>query len=1049
MHRLLLKSLLCSLLVFSCCSCIGMNLAAEEIDNASARAFNAAAALQNAGLHARAATKWTEFISQFPNDQRIGQANYFLAVCALRDKRFNDAVQMFQNVVSRWPDIQQADKAQYNLAMARYELAAQTKNMDAFRQSANDFQQVGAKYPNSDFVDDAAYYQSDCLFNAGNVTEAITAYQNLIAKYPSSPRAARAYYDLGIAQQELGKSDDAVKTFQTFLAKPEYTTHELSAEIRLRGAICLYEQTRFDEAAKLLVDNSDWFANSDYRIDAIKLAGQCYFMAEKPMDAVRVLTPIASIDAPQKIEVVAEAAYWLGRSQLKLNQPDQALSTLDAAIGRFKNTTFVISLQFARIDAMYEIPARRAETPALYEGFAREHPTHALAPQAAYMAAFSAFGQQQYRKARELAETYLGNPANQPTIVVPDMKYIAAEAYLLEAVDKNTQQQAEARTKAESLYRDLVAKNPEHARASRSHLRIGWCLFSSDGPQEAIQYLRGTLNKFEAKEQLPEAQWLIGRSHAQLNQHREAINSFNAAITANDQWGQLDEVLLAAGGSYRALGELDPATEQLKRLVNSKPDSALRPQALFELGEISRQRDQMDQAIEWFKQVADRYAASEFGGPAIHALAAAHLSKQQYGQAREWTNRLIDGAFSDTLKRRGRYLRGLSFQFENSFAKAIDDLVFYRQNPVNDAEATNASYVLVNCYISEHQYQSAQSELNTLLAAKPDYPNADLAYYELGHSLRKAENKASDAADAFRWIVEHRPDSKLAAESWFRIAQYQSELASQANQNQKVAAYSTAETAVNKGLEKRPVGDLCENMLYLLGDLQFQQQKFTAAAETFKKLIDEFKTGRYLGPATFLAAQSHFQLQQFDVAMPLFSRISETPFPDTTDEKILSYRSQALYQAGECAAKLTRWQESQTYFQRILEQFPKFPQSAEAQYGIAYALQQQGQLDRAIEVYNQVTKSTETETAAKSRFMIGEIKFGQKQYEDAIEHFLTVTVGYPYESWQALARFEAARCFMELGDKTNATNLLRELLEKNANHPRIADAKKMLDDLSK
>ena len=111
--------------------------------------------------------------------------------------------------------------------------------------------------------------------------------------------------------------------------------------------------------------------------------------------------------------------------------------------------------------------------------------------------------------------------------------------------------------------------------------------------------------------------------------------------------------------------------EQLRRLVNSKPDSLLRPQALYELGENARQRDQPDQAIEWFKQVAERYATSEFGGPAIHGLAAVYFVKQQFGEARQWASRLIDGAFNDTLKQRGRYLRGIAYQSENSFAKAI------------------------------------------------------------------------------------------------------------------------------------------------------------------------------------------------------------------------------------------------------------------------------------------------------------------------------------------------------------------------------------------
>jgi TolA-binding protein len=132
-----------------------------------------------------------------------------------------------------------------------------------------------------------------------------------------------------------------------------------------------------------------------------------------------------------------------------------------------------------------------------------------------------------------------------------------------------------------------------------------------------------------------------------------------------------------------------------------------------------------------------------------------------------------------------------------------------------------------------------------------------------------------------------------------------------------------------------------------------------------------------------------------------------------------------------------------------VDQYRTFPKLAETRYGVAFAVQQQGELDSALEIYEQVTQQTETETAAKARFMIGEIEFGRKKFENAIEHFLLVTVGYPYESWQALARLETARCFVELGDKERAVRTLREMIEKHPQHTRAIDAKKMLEDLTK
>ena len=1058
------------------CFFITLSLHAEEIENASARAFNAAAALQNAGLHSRASEKWAEFIAQYPNDMRIGRAHYFLGVCSLHEKKFNEAAATFQTVLSRWPSLTEADKAQYNLAMSRYELAATAKNVDGFRQAAKDFELVAGKYPSSELADDAFYFQGDSLYHAGDLPSAVTAYQNLLAQHPNSTQAARAYYDLGLTQQTLGELASAAKSYQMFLDKPEYATHELAHEIRLRLGICLqttgeldkaaeqfsrvsqvaefelapfaslqlgrikHQQDKFEEAANLLKEFPTKYPKSEYLAEALKTAGYCYYLADKPQEAVGLLTPIANSNDPP----AAEATLWLGRAQLKLKQPDQSLQTLELGIGRFSTSPFFTYLQFARIDSLFELPNRLAETPVLYEAFLREHPEHPHAPQAAYMAAFSSFGQRLYPKAREISEAYLAKPEHSTTTISPDMRFIAAESYLLEMPEN-----AEAIRKAESLYRDLVSKHPEHSRAARAWLRIGWCLQATNKHQEAIDSLRGALPKLEPLQQVPEAQLLIGISHGKLAQHREALAAFNAAIAANANWPRLDEVLLAAAESHRMLNELAPSVAMYRRLVDTQAKSSRRPTAMYALGELAQQQAQLDEAIQWFQQLASQYADSDLAGPSIHTIAALQITKQQFPQARDTASRLVDGKYSDELRRRGRYLRGIAFHGENNFTRAVEDLATYRQNPVIQEETINAGYVIVMCQISLKQLDAAQGTLAELLKLKPDFARADRAYYELAHALRGPENKIAAASVAFQWIADNRPDSDLAAESWFRVAQYQAEIARQTSTEQKIAAFNQAETAVQKGLVKASEPSLRENMQYLLGDLQFQQQRFADAAATLSKQLADYPNGKYTGTTTFILAQARYELQQFDQALPLFNKASEVAFADLTEEQIKTYRSQSLYRAGVCATNLKLWPESQASFQKLINQDPQFTQRAEAKYGIAFALQQQNQLEPAIETYNQVTKETETETAAKARFMIGEIEFGRKQYQNAIEQFLLVTVGYPYESWQALARFETARCFLELGDKVRATKTLHELIEKHANHARSGDAQKMLTDLNK
>jgi cellulose synthase operon protein C len=1048
---------------------------AQEIENIPARAFNVAAALQNAGLHERAAQKWVEFIAKHPSDSRIDRAHYFLGVCQLHEKKFTEAIATFQQVLQRWPNFADADKVQYNLAMSRFELASADKHLDGLRQASKDFEVVRARFPQSDLADDAVYFQGECLFNVDDLAAAIIAYQTLISHYAASPYASRAYYDLGVAQQTLNDNAAALKTYQAFLNKPEHATHELASEIRLRSAVCLqatgdlnqaaeqfatvakipdfaladyaalqfglikHDQAKYAEAATFLREFSTKYPQSEYLGEALKLAGHSYLLADQSQPAIDLLTPLANSNDAQG----PEAAYWLARAHLKQSHPDQALQVCEQAIARFASSSFLPYLKFARIDSIFVIPSRKTEAPDLYENFLKEHASHALAPQAAYMASLGAFNLQRYAKSREIAEAYLSKPADDETIT-GDLRFILSESVLLEKADDPN-----ACARAEALYREFIAKHPEHEKAAKARLRIGWCLQTAKKHPETIQWLTSELSKLDPKQQLPEAQLLIGRSQQAMTKHREAITAFNAGIAANESWERIDELIMAVADSHQSVEEVAPAITQYRKLIDSFPKSKLRPQAYYSLGEIAKQQSKADEALQWFQQLVTQYNDSNLCDSAMHAIASLYYSKGQYPQSREWATRVIDGKSSDELKQRARYVRGLALQGEAQFAGAIDDLNKYLQAPAEAEESANAAYAVCLCHLPLKQFDQAQAKLNELLVKNPNFARADRAHYELGHALRAQEGRTADAAAAFQWIITKRSDSPLASESALRVAQYQIDIAKNADEAQRDSGVKQAESTLVAGLTKANDPLLRENMQYVLGDLQFQQAHFADSASTLSKHLADYPNGKFKGPVTFLLAQNRYHLQQYDQAMPLFAAMQTVAFVDLEDSQVKSYRAQSLFRAGECAANLKRWPDSEAFYKKLVQEHPSFTQLADAQYGIACSLQQQNRLDEAITAYVLVTEKTETETAAKARFMIGEIEFARKKFADAIEHFLVVTVGYPYEAWQALARFETARCFHELGNKAQATSTLRELIEKHPDHVRIQDAKKMLSDWEK
>ena len=97
---------------------------------------------------------------------------------------------------------------------------------------------------------------------------------------------------------------------------------------------------------------------------------------------------------------------------------------------------------------------------------------------------------------------------------------------------------------------------------------------------------------------------------------------------------------------------------------------------------------------------------------------------------------------------------------------------------------------------------------------------------------------------------------------------------------------------------------------------------------------------------------------------------------------------------------------------------------------------------------DQITAESQSETAAKAFFLLGEIAVAKRDFDTAIEHFLDAgNLGYAH--WQGLAQYETARCLKELDQTPQAVSELETMLKQHADHPRAEDAKRLLTEWKK
>ena len=1052
---------------------------AQEVspeEAAAIREYRVAIAFQKKKLFAQAAVRWTDFLRKHSKDKRIPSAHLNLGVCQFGDRKFPEAAAVFRDVLAKYGGFEQRDHAQFNLGMCHYNTSlalqdtadaakseAEQKTAQAaaaaeYRKAAVEFDKLIKGFAQSAQLVDALFYQAECLSLAGDLTAAVPVYDRIVKQHAQAPQAVDAYYGLGIAYAELAQHENAAKTFDEFVKK--FPKDERLDECRLRHgaaltglerhadaeklyqqvqsvatspyaeyalyqlALCVQAQDRLPQAADQFESLPKRFPKGSYVGAALLSGGKCRFRAEQfPQAAADFTQVIARKDAGAD-----EAAWLLGRSLIRQAKPVDAVRALDQGIAANPQSTFLPDMRFSRLEGLAAQPEPRKTAPAQFVAFAQQNADHPRAADAMYRAGFIALELADYPNARTYSESFLANAKFAKHELTPEVLFIGAESYLLaETPDV---------PKAEAFYRRLIAEYAESTQVPLAQVRIGFCLYSQKKLPQTIAHLTPHAPNLTNPEHKAEAWLLIGRAQTDVDQVLPAITAFRAAVAASPKWERGDEALFLLGTQLRVAGDSNGAKVELTKLDQQFTTSPFRDRVWFQLGEIALDLKQPDPAIAAFRKVVSDFPQSEQAPRALYNSATILMAKPDLNGATAELSKVLTTYAKSDIANDARYLRGDCQFRQKQFPQAAADFqAFLAVPPTEKTEAAMkqtfaARYRLALCQLEQKQLPQGISGLESLLKDAPKFEDADRGWYELGFAYLDAK-RDKDAGTAFQTLATTFAASPHGAEAWFRVGELQS------------AADQKAEAAKSFGnglAKKETPAELRETLFYRLGETQFELDQFEPATATFLAQIKEFPTGPLLTPARFRAAECLYRQSKFTDAYVHYDAVVKS--------KEAKYVPNALYRGGDSAGALKRWPDSQKMYEALIAGFADFYAVNEARYGLGLALQNQNQLDKALQVYEAVTKATSSPTAAKSRFMMGEIVFSQKKYEEASAHFLEVVVGYPekepYAEWQALAHLEAGRCFIELKNFEQARVELQAMVQKFATHARVKDAQTLL-----
>ena len=1005
----------------------------EKREEKARELFADAANAQNNGAFELAIEQWARLLKEYPTDALASSAHHFLGICFLQKESpdFELAIAEF-NAALQDAELKQREESLVNLGWCLYQTgmsAGEPARKKKLTESVRVLTVLTEKYPDGSFTDKAIFYAAESESRLGNLERAASLYNQLVQNKNMLSSSVRpdAIFGLALTYDEQNQSKLAKEYYDLFLDK--YAKHPLVREVRLRSAeiaikdnqteqavaflkqvvstndfaqsanadyalyrygYALAKAGKFNESAAAYKKLSELFPKSQYSQNSSLAAGQTLMRDKKYDEAQQTFESLLA----GKDERAVEAAHWICQISILKNKPAEAVSIARKALEWGIKSPMTILLRMDLADGLSSSNEGREEAKKLYEQIALENPDDPIAPRATYNAAFAALQLGAQADALRWSEAFAKRFPNDP--LASDVAYIRSEAAL----------QLGQHESAATGFEQLIAAEPSNPMLASWELRLATARYLSGQYDEVVRLTNKSLTQQNDAPTQAEAWFLQGSSLLKLSKFPEAIQALTKSNQSSASWTQADEALLMLAEAFTASNMKDQAKNTLERILKEFPKTRFKPQVEFRLGQISASVNDFQKALSSYDSVLSSTKDKSLIDYATYGKAFVLIQQDQFEPASKLLQPLAITNRNDGVGIEARIAMSICQRQLNRPSDAVSMLKKLQEEKLSEDQSNNVRYELGLALAASKQLDQAIDTFQGLIQSSPKFQLLDKVYYELAWAL-KSKGETAKANDVFRQLTSSYPDSLLAAEAFFHVGQSEYE---NSKYDRAIKAYTVAAT--------RSVDvTLLEKSIYKLGWAYFQQQQYDKAIEQFSKQSKDFPKGNLSTDASFMIAESLLKLEKYSEAWPQYESTRSKLESDKSNSVSAQVKSLLYLHGAQSARELKKWKDVESWVGALTTNVPDSPHLAVAKYELAYAKQNQKKTLEALQLYSEIAEEQRNEVGARSRFMMGEVFFADREFAKAISEFQKVMYGYggtqavdEIKNWQARSAFEAGRC---------------------------------------
>ena len=952
--------------------------------------------VRQAIVHLKEAVKRKDFESRVEATRLLGQ-------CFLLSGDFGGATKTFQWVIEKSPPEKEERAARLGLAEAFYSQSKYTQAAEAYREALK-------KAPEGEEKERAEYYLAVALFREksdGGLAAAALAFEK-ISERSSSRYAADASYMLALVREAKGDDEGALAAFKSLAAGG--SSH---AELGQFGLASTYQRLgKHVEAAAEFHKFVESFPTSDRKDLASLGLARSLLETGKAGAGAKILQELRS--SPLAGD---QASLSLARLSIRHEKAKSAVSILQGALKTFPSSPHQEELELELASALMADGSFEAAGEVLSR-FEKDHSQSTSLDQVAYLKAYALHRAKKYDDSMEACSKF---KATYPkSKLLKDAAQLEAENHFLSG----------RHDKAFRAYQSYL-KEFERALTSpeklKARYRAAQALYFSKKFEEAEKLLsglaEGKLNPEEKKLFRDDPlfamyHYLLGDSAYQRKEYAKARQELLQFLkgTEDPSWGgKLDvessDARFKLAHSLQLEGEAEGAQRAYQQALKADPKSPHRDQIHFELGQLAYLQKKFGAAEEAFAQIVSESSTSRFAPYALRYLGWMAFERGDYAKAAEDYKKLLSAFPEHELAADAEFQLGLSLESSNKPEEAREVLKRFEEKHPGDPRLKRAVLQEAVALSKQKKHREALLVLEKLRGENDSSEILPSILYEIAWCHRGLK-EIDAAAKAYEALLGLKDPGSLRETASFELAELEFERKDYSKAKKLLEPLASAGEL--KAAQR-------EKVLYrLLWCHHFLEEPDRALScyEVFKK---DFASSELLAELTLLAAKAYLKKGEQAKAGKIFLAIAESK-PGSEEAQL------ALVSYAECLAEEKKFEDARESFRSFLERYAKSSVAYRARFGQAWAEENLGRLDEAMEKYRKVARETTTVYGARAQFQLGQCLVSKKNLRDAIVEFLQVPAGYSYPEWTSKALLQIAGSFEALGDRTNAKKYFREVM---------------------